>query len=247
MSQYEREPSLSEWDTKHFGVRIASFGPKDGNDLTQGLEWARDNSIEMLMARCDTSNVPILHRLESAGFLTMDTFVRYAFDLTKREIPEDTGSTPVRSFASADIPIIGRLARRAFKRYRGHFHNDPKLPRDRCDAVYSEWAMNSCREKRLADEVLVADPDGEILGFATLKGLGEGAAEGILFAVDPKAQGMGIYRTFMIQGMRWCAGHGFERMEVDSQVNNYPVQRVWERLGFEIYGSGHTLHLWLKK
>ncbi len=247
MSQYERKPSLSEWDSKHFGVRIASFRPKNENDLTQGLEWARGNGIEMLMARCDTSNVPTLHGLENAGFLTMDTFVRYAFDLTNREIPEDKGSTPVRSFASADIPIIGRLARRAFRGYIGHFHNDPKLPRDRCDAVYSEWAMNSCREKRLADEVLVADYGSEVLGFLTLKALGEDTAEATLSAVDLKAQGMGIYRTFLIHGMRWSADHGFERIEVDSQVNNYPVQRVWERLGFEIYGSGHTLHLWLEE
>ncbi len=246
MSLYRREPSLLEWDTEHFGVRIASFSPKHDVDIPLALKWARDNRVEMLMARCDTSGALLIQDIESAGFLLMDTFVRYTFDLTKKEIPQDTGTTLVRSFLPEDIPAIGRVARRAFKGYIGHFHNDPRLPRDKCDSVYFEWAVNSCREKRLADEILVADRDGEILGFVTLKGLDERAVEGILFAVNPKAQGLGIGRSFMINGMQWCRDHGFQRMEVDSQVNNYAVQRVWERLRFEIYASGHTFHLWLE-
>jgi hypothetical protein len=30
-------------------------------------------------------------------------------------------------------------------------------------------------------------------------------------------------------------------------VNHYAVQRVWQRLGFEIYTSGHTFHRWFEQ
>lgn len=245
MSEYPREPQVLDWDSRHFGVRMARFGPREPQDVPQALEWATTQGIGMVMARCGTTEVPVIHRLEASGFLLMDTFVRYAFDLTKKEIPEDTGKVPVRSFESEDIPAIGRVASRSFEGYRAHFHNDPRLPKDRCDALYKEWAVNSCRDERLADDVLVAVRDGDVVGFTTMKGLGEKAAEGVLFGVDPSAQGLGIGRSVVIHGMRWSKKRGFQRMEVDSLVNNYAVQRVWERLGFEVYDSGHTFHRWM--
>ena len=245
MSVYVREASVLDWDTEHFEKKIGSFGPASEEDIAGALQWARDQQVKMLMARCDVVNLPVIHGLERAGFLLMDTFVRYAFRYSKKQIPEDTGQTTVRSFTEDDIEAIGRVAERSFVGYKCHFHNDSVLDTDRCNQVHIQWAQNSCREKRLADDVLVAESEGRILGFATLKGLDDKAAEGILFGVDPDAQGMGIYRSFMIQGMHWCKDRGFQVMEVDSQVNNYPVQRVWERLGFEIFASGHTFHLHL--
>lgn len=244
MSSYEREARLQEWDTKHFGVRIASFGPQRQSDVPPALESARRERIDLMMARCDTANSGCIHDLERAGFLLMDTFVRYAFPVEKRKIPDGGGKAPIRPFNPHDEPAIEAVARRSFQGYAGHFHNDPRLPREKCDALYSEWAANSCRDRNLADDILVADEGGKILGFTTLKKIAQGTAEAILFGIDPEAQRMGVGRSLMIHGLRWCEKQGFWRMEVGSQVKNYAVQRVWQRLGFEIHASGHTFHRW---
>jgi GNAT superfamily N-acetyltransferase len=245
MSSYGRDPSLLEWDSKHFGFPIASVGPQESSDIPQAVGWAKDEEVRLMMARCDAANSDVVHALERAGFLLMDTFVRYDFEFGTKKLPKENGKALVRSFKPDDVSSIEAVARRSFQNYIGHFHNDPRLPKDRSDAVYSEWAANSCRDKRLADDVLVAVHDGDIVGFATMKGINAEAAEGILFGVDPKAQGQGIYRSFMVHGMQWSQSRGFKKLEVGTQVNNYPVQRVWQRLGFEIRGSGHTFHLWI--
>lgn len=244
MTSYARTPTILEWDAKHFGLPIASFGPEGPTDVAPALMWAQDQRIAMMMARCDTASSETVHALESSGFQLMDTYVRYAFDFAKKDIQADKGSIPVRSFLPGDISQIEQVAIQSFGGYMGHFHADARLSRDRCDTVYSEWAANSCRDKKLADDVLVAVREGEILGFATMKGIGPTASEGILFGVAPKAQGLGIYRSFMVHGMRWSKERGYAMMEVGTQVNNYAVQKVWQRLGFEIHGSGHTFHRW---
>lgn len=244
MTSYAPQPGILEWDTRHFGITIASFGPEGPSEVEPAVRWAEAQPVALMMARCDTSSFEVIHALEAAGFRLMDTYVRYDFDFGKKEIQEDKSKIPVRSFVPDDIPQIERVAGESFGGYAGHFHADPRLPRERCDTVYSEWAANSCRDKKLADDVLVAVRDGEILGFATMKGISPTASEGIIFGVAPKAQGLGIYRSFMVNGMRWSKERGFVKMEVGTQVNNYAVQRVWQRLGFEIHGSGYTFHRW---
>ncbi len=245
MSETARQAQLLSWDTNHFGLRMARFAPENVSDIQTAVDWSRDQGVKFLMARCDTSNVAVVHELQHHMFLLMDTFVHYTFSFAKKTIPVDSGVIPIRPFQPDDIPKIHDVARDSFKGYVGHFHSDPRLDRETCDSVYSEWAVNSCRDRNLADEVLVADRDGDLQGFATLKVLNAVSVEGALFGVAPKAQGLGIYRSFMVRGMQWCLERGFGEMEVGTQVNNYAVQRVWQRLGFEIQTSGHTFHLWL--
>lgn len=247
MTSYGRTPSMLDWDTKHFAIPIASFGPESPADVPPAVAWGRDKGIVLMMARCDTARSDVVHALETLGFQLMDTYVRYEFDFSKKEIQEDRSAIPVRSFGPDDVPQIERVAAESFGGYVGHFHADPRLPRDRSDAVYSEWAANSCRDKQLADDVLIAVRDGEILGFATMKGISQTESEGIIFGVAPKAQGLGIYRSFMVNGMRWSKDRGYAKMEVGTQVNNYAVQKVWQRLGFEIHGSGYTFHRWFRE
>lgn len=201
--------------------------------------------MRLLFARCPTAEMPVVHALAAAGFELMDTFVRYSFDLKQKDIPADRGDFTIRPSEPEDIEQIGRVAAESFVGYPSHFQNDLRLVKKRIDDLYVNWAQNSCREPRLADRVLVAEVEKRLAGFATIKGIGEDVAEGILFGVARWAQGRGLYRSLMIQAMQYLKRRDYARMEVDSQVDNFAVQRVWQRLGFEIAGSGHTFHLWL--
>ena len=243
---YEREPSLMTWDTEHFGFKIASFGPKEHSDIAPAMQFARSQDVKLVIARCPVENGPIVQALQKTGFLLMDTLVRYHFIFGKKELPVDTGGIPVRPVRPEDVPSVGKIAGASFKGYGGHFHNDPKLDKGKCDELYVKWAINSCRDKKVANEVFVADDHGEVLGFITAKKISEEAGDGVLACVGPKAQGNGIYRSFIVKVMHWCHEEGLKRMELGPLVNNYAVQRVWQRLGFEIYASTHTFHLWLE-
>jgi GNAT superfamily N-acetyltransferase len=106
------------------------------------------------------------------------------------------------------------------------------------------WAVRSCVSKDVANEVLIAERDGRVVGFATLRINSPQEGEGVLFGVAPEAQGLGIYRSFMLSGMQWCRQQGVQRMLVSTQITNIAVQKVWCRVGFEPSHSYYTFHKW---
>ena len=244
MNAHTASVQLSHWDSQFFGFSVARCTVRQPEDVDLALQWSRSRGVRLLITRCDAADTAAIHQMESAGFLLMDTFVRYRFDLRSKPVPP-AGELDVHSFRPRDVSAIREVAASAFRGYIGHFHRDLRLDRARCDQLYIEWAANSCQEKQLADDVLVAELDGHVVAFATLKTLTSSVAEGSLFGVHANAQGRGIYRALIAHSLEWCSVRGKEVMEVDSQVNNYSVQRVWQRLGYEIYASGHTFHCWL--
>ena len=174
----------------------------------------------------------------------MDTLVYYSFDLAKRAIPDDSSRVLVRKFVAEDTPQIETVAAAAFAGYYGHYHADPRLDRAKCDEGYVSWAVRSCTSTQVATEVLVAERDNKIVGFATLRLNSSDEGEGVLFGVAPEAQGIGVYRSFMVNGMQWCKEQHAKRMVVSTQVTNVAVQKVWCRVGFEPAHSYYTFHKW---
>ena len=245
MTNHNCKPKILEWDTNHFGVKIASFAPLNESDVIEGVKWARDNAIQLLMGRCDTSDIKVINSMEKANFLLMETLVCYKFDFLNRSVPEAKKNIPIRSILPKDIKAIGEISKTAFKDFIDHFHRDPKLNQEKCDALYEQWAINSYKDKNLAERIIIADDRGKVLGFQMTKRVNEEVAEGGLAAIDLKSQGRGIYTSLLINAMQWCKEKGFKKMEVKTQIPNYKVQRIWQRHGFEINSSLHTLHLWL--
>ena len=82
--------AFSEIDSERFGVRIARARVVAHN-LSEVLDFCRAERIDMLIARCATNDLPAAQRMETNGFLLMDTLLYYGFDLTKKVVPEDTG------------------------------------------------------------------------------------------------------------------------------------------------------------
>ena len=82
------------------------------------------------------------------------------------------------------------------------------------------------------------------VGFATLRLNNSDEGEGVLFGVAPKAQGRGIYRSFMVKGMEWCMKKNATHMVVSTQITNTAVQKVWSRVGFEPNNAYYTFHKW---
>jgi GNAT superfamily N-acetyltransferase len=177
----------------------------------------------------------------------MDTLVYYRFDLTKRAIPEDTGNFPVRRLRPGDEEQVRLVAVAAFKGYKGHYHADRRLDRRRCDEGYVSWAERSCIPKTAAAEVLVAESNGEVVGFATLRLNSAEEAEGLLYAVAPEWQGRGIGPSLMIRSLQWCRSQGAQRMIISTQVTNVSMQKVWCRVGFEPSHSYYTFHKWFSE
>jgi len=245
----ERETvAFSEVDSEQFGVRVAR-AHVEGKNLPQALEFCAAERINLLIARCTTKELRVAQEMEGLGFLLMDTLVYYSFDLTKHAIPDDSSAAHVRKFTLDDKAQVESVAAAAFKGYLGHYHADSRLDPRKCDEGYVSWAVRSCTSKQVATEVLVAEREKKIVGFLTLrlnrpKLNGPKEVEGVLFGVTPEAQGAGVGRSLMVEGLKWCKGQEAKRMIISTQTTNVAVQKVWCRVGFEPVRSLYTFHKW---
>ena len=235
---------VSDIDEDRFGIKIAKALRVTLENLPEIMGFCRSNNVIMLIARCSTNDFPALHSMEREGFCLMDTLLYYSVDLKNVPNLVNTGEVSIRNVQSGEEDKVKAIADEAFRGYFGHYHADERLDNAKCDEVYVSWAVYSCISHDFADEVLVAELNGRVVGFATLRINSPDESEGVLFCVDSSAQRMGIYRSFMIQGMRWSVSKGMKSMVVSTQLINTRVQKVWTRLGFEIRDSYYTLHKW---
>lgn len=238
---------LSPIDGERFGISVARASVVAPDALASVNDFCRENGVNLLIARCPASELRTAQAMERDGFSLMDTLVYYARNLKKTPIPSDIGTVPVRPARPGEAEAVERVAAESFRGYFGHYHADGRLPRKQCDQVYTSWAVRSCTSRDVADEVLVAERDANIVGFATLRLNSPEEGDGVLFGVDPSAQGHGIYRSLMIHGMEWCVSKGATRMVTSTQINNVAVQKVWARLGFEPSHAYYTFHKWFDR
>lgn len=236
--------TLSPLDEARFGVRSARASHVTPGNFDQLLAFCRDQQVSFLVARCQASDLAAAQMMERAGFLIMDTLVYFVRDLLKLPLPNHQPAVTLRAGRESDAPEVGTVATEAFRGYLGHYHADPRLARFQCDESYSSWAFRSCVTREAADRVIVAEQEGQIVGFLTLRLMREGEGEVLLNGVLPSWQRRGIYRSLLIEAMRWSTAHSCERLSISTQLPNIAPQKVWVRLGFEPSHAVYTFHKW---
>lgn len=235
---------LSDPDTQQFGVVFGRAVVQSPTHVAAVDAYARENQVALMVTRCPTGQPHVAQDLEHAGHFLADTLLYYSCALSPATLPEDQGDATIRYVKPDDVDAVGAVAASAFHGYFSHYHVDRRLPQEKCDAVFKDWTRRSCTDRSVANEVLIAELDGQVKGFATLRLNSPEEGEGVLFAVDPSAQRRGIYRSFMVNAMRWSLEQGCSRMVVSTQVTNIAVQKSWTRLGFELSHSYYTFHKW---
>lgn len=238
--------SFSEVDSQRFGVRVAR-ARVDVKTLSHALDFCSNEKIDMLIARCSTPDLGTVQKMEAAGFQLMDTLVYYSFDLGKRSIPDDRTRAGIRTFTLEDTPQIERVAVAAFAGYYGHYHADSLLDKNKCDEGYVSWAVRSCTSKQAADEVLVAEHERRIIGFATLRVNSPEEGEILLFGIAPEVQGTGIGGALISGAVEWGSKQQLRRLIISTQLTNIAAQKMWCRAGFEPSHSYYTLHKWFSR
>jgi GNAT superfamily N-acetyltransferase len=237
--------NLSAVDEQRFGIRTARAYVSAESEVDEMRAFCAEHQVRFLIVRVPSEQLHTVQLLETLGGQMMDTLIYYRRDLTRQPLPDLPPTPPqIRSITDADVSGVQRVAQTAFTGYFGHYHADKRLDPALSDAGYVEWAVRSSTVRGVADDVLVADDAGAIVGFATMRINSPTQGEGVLFGVAPEAQGRGIYRGFIIHAMHWCADRALKEIVVSTQITNIAVQKVWVRLGFEPSHSFYTLHHW---
>lgn len=238
--------ALSALDEARFGFRTARAMNLSVAELPQVMDFCRTEKVKLLIARCPSTDLKTIHSMEKLDFRLMDTLVYFRRDLTHTPLPQRRVIS-IRSITEADMDAVGEIASQAFHNYDSHYHADPLLDRSTCDAIYVDWAMRSCRDKNTADDVLVAEVDGKVGGFLTLKIVDDGDADGRLYAVTPAMQGRGTGQALLTEALYWCRQRLLSGMIISTQITNSASQVSWVRVGFIPYQSFYTFHRWFEE
>jgi hypothetical protein len=223
---------ISEWDTNHFGFKIAKLlYTKAPSHIQKAIQESKRIGSKLLISRCPTDDFGWIHELERRGFQFMDTIIYYSIDLTDYQMPEP--KYQAREATDNDIPAVRWIARESFKGYISHFHADPELDKKKCD-------------ENLSNHIIVIEIERMLAAFLTIKVKDHGKiGETVLSAVDPLVRGKAVYTDIIIHGLKWISSQGCTKFETSTQIINTSVQKAWARLGSSIDRSYYTFHLWL--
>ncbi len=249
----------SKWDSNHFGTEIANirylFTLGDYLEKKQHTKellshLSRLSGFSLLITRTHTEDTPLIHALEDSSFQLMDTLVTHYFDFKNKVV--DFKETCKIELLKDEIPELKKIARTSFSEAKvatDHFHADRRLDEAKSDALYEHWIEEASKDKESI--VLVAKINDHPVGFTT-SGLNhrlnsytsKKIGTLILSAVSPEYRNAQIYTSMINATLRWFSDKA-DIAELGTQIGNYPVQRVWPKLGTKIVRSQNTWHKWM--
>ncbi len=231
-------------DTERFGFKIAKINTLDEpiEDLLNNLKI---NDYRLILSKVNALDIDLINELEENGFLLKDIQLTYKYEVNEPvpyKLPEDL---IIREANLSDKKALYDIAINSFQKY-GHYAADPKLDSDKCKEIYGDWIVRSF-EKKVADNILVAEVNGKVAGFLSHKIYVNNFkyAAGGIGAVDPTYRNKDIFKAITISGLNWASENNCDWVEHNVLITNYPVNRSFSKLGFKISNSFITFHKWL--
>jgi mycothiol synthase len=84
----------------------------------------------------------------------------------------------------------------------------------------------------VAEDFLLAERDGALLGYHWTKVHGDGLGEVYVLGVGPDAQGLGLGNALLVRGLRHLVERGCETVLLYVDGDNTGARRLYERAGF---------------
>lgn len=236
---------LSPLEEARFGVRTARATDYVTSDtLPAVLEFCTTNDVKFLIAKSRADETRVAQEMEQHGFLITETTMFLTRDLVQVPIPPHDNDLVIRPIRDGEETTVRAIAGRSFHGYFGHYHADDRLDRAKSDEAYVDWAGRSCTSRQVADAVLMAESDGVVIGFLTMKRNSAEEGQPVLSGVLPESRGKGAYRLLIRQGLEWSREWGATRSVAIVHVANAPVLRTLGRLGYDPAYAFYTFHKW---
>ena len=222
-------PQLLQWDSDHFGVRIArTDAPRTNADWDAIDEWAFANQINCMYVFAEGKDTTGIRLAEERGGRCMDERV-----ILEAIVTNSPAIDALRPATEADLPALEEIAARSFTESR--FYRDPNLRHDLAESLFRTWIRKSVNG--WAQSVLVCDENG----FVTCR---DGKID--LLAVAESARGKGIGALLTNGAKNWFATHGIRRVSVLARAKNDSAIRLYQRCGFVPARSEVLFHKWYK-
>jgi len=233
------------WDSDFFGFRIGSISNSILNpELMVSInDWSSLNQIDCLYFLARADDVKSIRVAEDNNFHMVEIRVTYEGvlkDWNPETRPRTSEKLRVRPVHSGDIRFLQEIAGYSYPNSRWYF--DPCFTEEKCQLYFQTWIKKSAEGG--ADFVLVAEVDGEILGYISgnkVKNKPEGVYELTAVRTDQRRHGIG--HELFKSGLDWYVKAGVERVTVNTQGRNLGTHRMIQRHGF----LPKSIHLYYHK
>ena len=231
-----------DWDSKFFERRIARITPHrlDRQVLAQVMTWCDANQIDCLYFLSAVDDPDTTRLAEDNNFRFVDIRLTLENRLHGYATTEVEDFIAIRLCTPQDVPALRAIAK--VSHHDSRFYADPQFPSAACDALYETWIEKSC--SGYADAVLVAELQGEAVGYVSCHLMGEARGKIGLVAVGANAQGRGLGRKLLNESLRWFWGFGVKDVTVCTQGRNIAAQRLYQRCGFLTRSVQLWYHRW---
>jgi RimJ/RimL family protein N-acetyltransferase len=240
----------SKIDTARFGFKV---GKTDGeifqSDKLKHFYEFKKQGYKLIIARVNMKDIELVNSMEEIGFRIKDAQITYKHNLLNlKDSPSFNPSVTIREFKETDTPILVEMAKKSFNNY-GHYFNNNRLDKQKCLEIYGDWAYQSCTDHNVADKIIVACENNTPVGYLSFKiydmGFGKKYSAGGMGAVDPNQRGKNIFPQILKSGLDWSFNTGLDWCEHNVIVDNFPVNRSMNKLGFKPFNPLVTMHCWL--
>jgi ribosomal protein S18 acetylase RimI-like enzyme len=249
-----------EWDKAIFGIKMGRFihvylGKRFENRrsdilvlLNHILGEFKQRKIQHVSIKVNVDDWPMIKTLQEMSFMVMDTTVNYSIELKKAEIQDIKTSFKIRYMKEEDADNLIGLCREIYSGYKyDRFHREPLFQEEKSTNLYVEWIRNQINKD--AEEITIAEMDGEIVGFSTLqfyKGINEeialNFADIAIAGVSQKSRGKNIYPAMTLNHISYAKERNIDFIKTTTHVNNISVHKALIKLGFKPSCVMHTFH-----
>lgn len=230
---------IERWDTEFFGETIGTLRSEMVTpELLAYIEvCASIEGIDCLYYDHAASDGETAAAVTRWGFDRVDTQV--VFERAPADVKPEMTVT-VGQYRDQHLTAIQSIARNVFAESR--FHEDRRFSQQQCDKLYEQWITNACQG--YADEVLVAEHGGKVVGFITCSVEGTVGDIGLVGVVADE-QGHGVGHSLVTASLQWFNDHNVTTVKVRTQERNEAAKTLYKSTGFNIIGRIARYHWWL--
>jgi dTDP-4-amino-4,6-dideoxy-D-galactose acyltransferase len=230
---------LLDWDTEFFGMPVARVTEPDltPRQLAVVLGELKTSGVKLVYwpasRECDAGVV------RQFGGLLADRKTTFCMDLRGISLVPADGVEPFTP--SMSVQQLEALAVQSSEHSR--FTVDPRIPREKCEALFRVWIQRSLNQE-VAEEVLVVREGDRVVGMVTL-GNKAGRGDIGLIAVDQQQRGKRHGERLVRAAQGWFAGNGYECGQVVTQGRNLAACGLFRKCGYAVEKVEYFYHFWL--
>lgn len=253
-----------EWDTSIFGIKMGRFihvylekeFEKRNNELSTFLnhilEEFKARKTRHISIKTNINDWSVAKTLQCMGFMLMDTLIDYSIDIRK-DVRKDVSNGfetefRIRFMKEEDAKHIIELCGEVFSDFEyDRFHRETLFQNEDSNNLYLRWMKNQIYMD--AEEITIAERDGEIVAFSTLQFYKEfnkeikiKFADIVISGISESIRGKSVFPALVANHLKYAKERDIDIIKATVHAGNLTVQKSLIKLGFRPSHVRHTFH-----